>query len=373
MDGDRLIALAIPFFFLFIGIELLVARARRRTVYRLADAVGDLGCGMAQQLVLVFAGAALLGIYAWVYQHWRFLTLEVATPWPWLLSFFAVDFLYYWWHRASHRVNVLWAAHVVHHQSEDFNLAVALRQAVATSFTSLPFYLPMALLGVPPVVYATMVALSTLYQFWIHTELVGKLGPLEWILNTPSHHRVHHAVNPQYLDQNYAAALIVWDRLFGTFAEEREPCVYGTVQPLASFNPVWAQLAYWRDLWRKAGTLPRWRDRLRLWLMPPPWVPAGLPHEPDPDVVGRAKHETALSPLVKWYVLVQLVPAVVATFLAMWYQTDAPRLLLLAVVGLVFWTLVSLGGLLDRRRWAVAAEVARLAVVGAALAAVALA
>jgi len=269
-------------------------------------------------------------------------------------------------------VNVLWAAHVVHHQSEDFNLAVALRQAVATSFTSLPFYLPMAFLGVPPVVYATMVALSTLYQFWIHTELVGKLGRLEWILNTPSHHRVHHAVNPQYLDKNYAAALILWDRFFGTFAEEREPCVYGTVHPLESFKPVWAQLAYWRDLWRTAGTVARWRDRLRLWVMPPPWVPPGLPHQPDPEVVGRPKHETVLSPFVKWYVLVQLVPAIVATFLAMWYQTDAPRLTLVAVVALVFWTLISLGGLLDRRRWAVVAEVGRLAAVVAA-AAVALA
>lgn len=372
MNGERLIALAIPFFFLLIGIELLVARARRRRVYRLADAVGDLGCGMAQQLVLVFAGAALLAVYAWVHDHWRLFTLDAATPLPWVVSFFAVDFLYYWWHRASHRVNVLWAAHVVHHQSEDFNLAVALRQAIATSFTSLPFYLPMAFLGVPPIVYATMVALSTLYQFWIHTELVGKLGPLEWILNTPSHHRVHHAVNPRYLDRNYAAALILWDRLFGTFAEERETCVYGTVKPLGSFNPVWAQVAYLGDLWRKAVTMPRWRDRLRLWLMPPPWVPPGLAPEPDPVVEGRPKHDTALSPFVKWYVLVQFVPAVVATFLAMWHQADAPRLTLVAAAALVFWTLVSLGGLLDRRRWALVAEVARLAAV-AAIAAAALA
>jgi len=367
MEGDRLIALAIPFFFLFIGIELLLARARRRTVYRLADTVGDLGCGMAQQLVLVFAGAALLAIYAWVYGHWRLVTMEAGGPLPWVVSFLGVDFLYYWWHRASHRVNVLWAAHVVHHQSEDFNLAVALRQAIATSFTSLPFYLPMALLGVPPVVYATMVALSTLYQFWIHTELVGKLGPLEWFLNTPSHHRVHHAVNPRYLDRNYAAALIVWDRLFGTFAEEEEPCVYGTVRPLGSFNPVWAQLAYWGDLWRKAATLPRWADRLRIWVMPPPWVPAGTAHEPDPVVEGRAKHEVVLSPFVKWYVLAQLVPAVVATFLALWHRTDAPRFALLAAVALVFWTLISLGGLLDRRRWAPMAEVARLAAVATAV------
>jgi sterol desaturase/sphingolipid hydroxylase (fatty acid hydroxylase superfamily) len=373
LDGERLIALAIPFFFLLIGIELLVARARRRQVYRLADAVGDLGCGMAQQVVLVFASAGLLAVYAWVWDHWRVVTLDAATAAPWLVSFVAVDFIYYWWHRASHRVNVLWAAHVVHHQSEDYNLAVALRQAVATSFTSLPFYLPMALLGVPPVVYATMNAISTLYQFWIHTELVGKLGPLEWVLNTPSHHRVHHAVNPQYLDKNYAATLIVWDRLFGTLAEEREPCVYGTVQPFGSFNAAWAQVAYWDGLWRKAATFPRWRDRLLLWVMPPPWAPPDTPHLPDPEVRGRAKYDRPLGPAMRWYVFLQFVPAVAATALALWYQATAPRWLLGGVALLVVWTLASLGGLLDGRRWAIAAEAGRVVAVVAMVAAVALA
>jgi sterol desaturase/sphingolipid hydroxylase (fatty acid hydroxylase superfamily) len=359
MNGQRLIALSIPFFFLLIGIELGVARARRRRVYRLADAVGDLGCGMVQQLVLVFIGAALLAAYVWVHDRFRLLTLDAAGPAPWLLSFVAVDFLYYWWHRASHRVNVLWAAHVVHHQSEDFNLAVALRQAIGTSFTTLPFYLPMALLGVPPVVYSTMVALSTLYQFWIHTELVGKLGPLEWVLNTPSHHRVHHAVNPEYLDRNYAATLIVWDRLFGTFVEERAAPVYGTVEPLRSFNPVWAQLAYFGELGRKAARFPRWRDRLRLLLMPPPWTPPGVPHAPEPEVRGRAKHDPPLSTRVRVYALVQLVPAVVATTFAIWHRDDAPRPLLAAVAVLVVWTLLALGGLLDGRRWAVPVETGR--------------
>jgi alkylglycerol monooxygenase len=363
MNGERLIALAIPFFFLLIGIELVAARARGLRVYRLADAVGDLGCGMAQQLVLLFAGAALLAAYAWVHDRFRLFTLDAATPAPWLLAFVGVDFLYYFWHRASHRVNVLWAAHVVHHQSEDYNLAVALRQAVATSFTSLPFYLPLALLGVPPGVQATTVALSTLYQFWIHTELVGKLGPLEWVLNTPSHHRVHHAVNPAYLDRNYAATLIVWDRLFGTFAGEEEPCVYGTVQPLASFNAAWAQVAYWVDLWRRAAGFARWRDRLLLWVMPPPWAPEEETHPPDPEVRGRSKYDPPLRPAVRWYVLAQFIPAVAATALALFYRAAAPRALLVAAALLVLWTLVALGGLLDRRRWAPAAEVPRLVAV----------
>jgi sterol desaturase/sphingolipid hydroxylase (fatty acid hydroxylase superfamily) len=365
MNGERLIALAIPLFFLLIGIELLVARARRRPVYRLADAVGDLGCGMASQLALVFTGAALLAVYVGIHERWRVLTLDARTPAPWLVAFVGVDLIYYWWHRASHRVNVLWAAHVVHHQSEDYNLAVALRQAVATSFTSLPFYLPLAFLGVPPVVYATVSALSTLYQFWIHTELVGRLGPLEWVLNTPSHHRVHHAVNPVYLDRNYAATLIVWDRLFGTYAEEREPCVYGTVQPLASFNAAWAQIAYWVDLARKAASLPRWRDRLLVWVMPPDWHVPGVVPAPDPEVRGRPKHEAPVGARVRWYAFGQFVPALVATAVALWFQAEAPRWALAAVALLVLWTLAALGGLLDGRRWAPLAEAARLVAVAA--------
>src|SRR6266852_2961559 len=241
------IALAIPFFFLLMGVELWVAGRRGARVYRFNDALVDLSCGMTQQVLLVFAVGLLGACYLWLYQH-RFWSLH--GPAAWLVAFFAVDFIYYWWHRLSHRVNFLWAVHVVHHQSEDYNLAVALRQAVLSVWTIWPFHLSLALIGVPPVVFATVESFSTLYQFWIHTELVGKLGWYERAFNTPSQHRVHHAINPRYLDRNYAATLCIWDRLFGTFQEEREQTVFGLVKPLASFNPLWAQLQAWAALWR---------------------------------------------------------------------------------------------------------------------------
>jgi sterol desaturase/sphingolipid hydroxylase (fatty acid hydroxylase superfamily) len=358
LETRNYIALAVPFFFLLIGIELLVARARRRSVYRLADAVGDLGCGVGQQAVLVFAGAALLAAYATIHDRWRLHTFEVSSVAPWLIAFVVVDLAYYWWHRLSHEVNVLWAVHVVHHQSEDYNLAVALRQAIGSSFTSLPFYLPLALLGVPTVVYATVSAFSTLYQFWIHTELIGKLGPLELFLNTPSHHRVHHAVNPRYLDRNYGATLIVWDRLFGTFAEEHEAPIYGTVKPLGSFNPVWAQVAYWVELWRKSRALPRRRDRLRLWIARPDWPPDP---EHAPVVEGRARWDRPLSPGTKLYVAAQFVPVVVVTFLMLLAANGGDRRLLAAGLVFVAATLVALGGLLDGRAWARPLEAVRVA------------
>jgi sterol desaturase/sphingolipid hydroxylase (fatty acid hydroxylase superfamily) len=362
------IALAIPFFLLLIGVELVAARARRRSVYRLKDALADLGCGVGQQVVLVFAGAALLAAYAWLYRHARLVEFAPASPWPWLVAFAFVDVAYYWWHRLSHEVNFLWAAHAVHHQSEDYNLAVALRQSILTSFTSLPFYLPMAFLGVPTMVYATSVAFSTLYQFWIHTELVGKLGPLERVLNTPSHHRVHHAVNPQYLDRNYGAILIVWDRLFGTFREERESPVYGTTKPLASFNPAWAQVQTWFEIAEKARALPRRRDRLRLWLSSPSVDPLGRPPPTEPELRARARFDVPAAPALQIYALVQFAPVVAATFLMLLAQSTAPGGVLAASGVLVFWTLVSLGGLMDAQAWAWPVEVGRLAAVAGAIA-----
>ncbi len=361
------IAFAIPFFLLLIGIEILVARSRGRSVYRVQDALADLGCGVGQQVVMVFAGAALLAGYEWLYQHARAVTFHAGSVAPWAIAFVFVDVAYYWWHRLSHEVNFLWAAHAVHHQSEDYNLAVALRQSILTSFTSLPFYFPMAALGVPTVVYATMVAFSTLYQFWIHTELVGNLGVLEWFLNTPSHHRVHHAVNPQYLDRNYGAILIVWDRLFGTFAPEQEVPTYGTTKPMASFNPAWAQVQTWFEIAEKARPLPRRRDRLRMWLAPPSWNPAGPPPPTDAELRARPKYAADVPSALRLYALVQFAPLIAATFFMLLWQYTAPRGTLLAAALLVAWTLVSLGALMDGRRWAAPVELARVIALAGAL------
>jgi len=240
------IALAVPVFFLLIGLELLIARARRQRVYRFTDSFADLGCGVAQRVVLLLFEAGLLAVYQLLYVHGRLWSFADGSLWPWVIATIGVDLGYYWWHRLSHEVNVLWAVHVVHHQSEDYNLAVALRQAVLSPITVMPFYLPLAVLGVPLFHFFIVNALSTLYQFWIHTELVGRMGFFEKLINTPSLHRVHHAVNPQYLDKNYAATFICWDQMFGTLKREEQLPVYGVSHPLRSFDPVWAQV---QPLW----------------------------------------------------------------------------------------------------------------------------
>ncbi len=358
------IAVAVPGFFALIGVEMAVARARGVRVYRLADSVTDLSCGVSSQIEAMFFAAIQLAIYAFLWSRFRFFDLH---GWQaWVVAFFGVDFLYYWWHRLSHEVNFLWAAHVVHHQSEDYNLAVALRQSITTSWTALPFYIPLAFVGVPPLVFAITHALSTLYQFWIHTQLVKKIhGPIDWILNLPSHHRVHHAVNPQYLDKNYAATLIVWDRLFGTYIEEDEPCVYGITKPLASFNPMWAQVHYWLELARRSVRTSGF-DRVRVWFASPAWVGKNESKYVT-DVHARPKYDVTASRKTRRYVFVQYIFLLGAMSALMFAHASLPPVAVASCCAALALGLVAMGALLEEKSWARAMEVARIALSIAAI------
>ncbi len=352
------IALAVPGFFALIGVEMLVAKKRGVRVYRLADSITDLSCGVSSQIEAMFFAAMQLAIYALVWSRFRFFDLH---GWrAWLVAFIGVDFLYYWWHRLSHEVNFLWAAHVVHHQSEDYNLAVALRQSITTSWTSLPFYLPLAFVGVPTLVFAITHALSTLYQFWIHTELVKKIhGPLDWVLNLPSHHRVHHAVNLQYLDKNYAATLIVWDRLFGTYIEEEEKCVYGITKPLASFNPLWAQLHYYVELAQRAARASGF-DRVRVWLASPAWK--GKNEKPYvTDVKTRPKYDVTASRKTRRYVFAQYILLLAVTPLLMVAHASLALWVLGVCCAALALGLIAMSALLENKWWARALEASRIA------------
>jgi len=367
----NLIALAIPVFFAMIGVEILIARWQGQTVYRFNDAITDLSCGIGQQVTGVFMKTAVFAGYLWLYGHARLFDLPEHHWAVWVLGALGVDFAYYGWHRASHRINFVWATHVPHHQSQDYNLAVALRQAWFSRVTSAPFHWPLALIGLPPVVFLVNDSLNTLYQFWIHTETVQKLGPLEWVLNTPSHHRVHHAVNPRYVDKNYAGVLIVWDRAFGTFEEEREPACYGTVKRYRSWNPIWANFEYWGYLLDEARAATSWRDRLRIFVAPPEWRPAYRPALPQPVEVSRdtfEKWQTPVGPGLTVYVTAHFVLIAVAVT-TMLFIEDQATWAVLGTLGLpVLWTTVTWGALFEGRAWGVASEGARLGVLGVLIA-----
>ena len=280
MSPNQVIVLAMPVFLLLIAVEFAVGLRRGRNTYALADTLSSIGLGMLSRVADVFTLALRLGIYVWVQDHaalWRdggFWT----SPAGWLLALVCYDFLYYWNHRIGHEVGVFWAAHVVHHQSQHYNLSTALRQPASYALLGWVFYLPMALAGVPPLVFAVVGLVDLLYQFWIHTEQIGSLGRFDRWFASPSNHRVHHAVNGRYLDRNYGGILMLWDHLFGTFEPEdpAEPCVYGTRKPLQSWDPVWANAEVYAALARDSARAKRWRDKLQAWLRPPGWRPADV-------------------------------------------------------------------------------------------------
>jgi sterol desaturase/sphingolipid hydroxylase (fatty acid hydroxylase superfamily) len=214
-----------------------------------------------------------VAFYGVLYTH-RFFEIG-AGPLAWLLLVFAEDFTYYAWHRASHEVRFMWAAHENHHSSEAFNLSTALRQSWTTPLTIPLFYFWLPLLGFSPVMILTQISFSLIYQYWIHTELIGRLGPLEWILNTPSHHRVHHGSNVEYLDRNHAGIFIIWDRLFGTFEPERARVAYGLTKNIGTFRPMTIAFHEWAALGRDVRRARTFRDRVGYVFRPPGWSPDG--------------------------------------------------------------------------------------------------
>ena len=269
---------AIPGFVVLIIIEAIYAYFKGRFNFRSMDTISSLSSGNTNTLKSILGLSIVIISYSWV--HSKVALVEIETTWlVYLLSFIAIDFASYWSHRLNHSINIFWNRHVVHHSSEEFNLAVALRQSIS-GFVSLGFIFlfPAALLGLPPKVIGVIAPLHLFMQFWYHTEHIGKLGWLEYIIVTPSQHRVHHAINPIYLDKNLSAIFCVWDRIFGTFQEEldEEPCVYGVTRQVNTWNPIKINFQHvWlliKDAWRTNNFV----DKLRIWFMPTGWRPADV-------------------------------------------------------------------------------------------------
>ncbi len=389
-----IILFSIPFFFLLLGLELAYSAWSGRRLLRLNDSIADLSCGTLSQISGVFSKLLTVGIYIGVERHWAVQNWAAWIPaWPagapfvsyegfpwfearpvelasWAAVFLLVDLAYYWSHRLSHQINLLWAGHVVHHSSEEYNLAVALRQSSLHGLFTWIFYVPLALLGVPWTMYVTCYALNLVYQFWIHTRAVGRMGRFtEWVLNTPSHHRVHHGVNPKYLDKNHGGVFIIWDRLFGTFQVEEEEPVYGITTPLRSWNPLWANIHVFHDIARDAWRARSWRDRFMYIFGPPGWRPESeggrvAPKEVDPATIE--KFDPEIPPSLAWYGFAQFVVAIVAS-VALLNAADALPLHHTAAAG--FWIAISLAGVagvFEAAKWAVPIETSRLTVLGAA-------
>ena len=349
-----LVPYAIPFFVLSMLIEWLYGLRKGRNTYRINDTVGSLFMGTlrtASKLVLIGIGGAVFAAIEDHYALWRMDTSHWAT---WVFAFIAYDLCYYWNHRIGHERQIFWASHVAHHQSEEYNLSTALRQTSTGFLLSWLFYVPLFLMGVPAEAYVTVASANLIYQFWVHTEHVPKLGWFEWVFVTPSNHRVHHAQNDDYMDRNYGGVFILWDRLFGTFQEERddEPCIFGIRGPLHTFNPLWANLHIYvgmvQDAWRTAD----WRDRLRVIGSRTGWRPQDVadryPREKT-DLSHFVKYDPEVSTAVKTYALLQLLVTTTVGS-ALLFVAGLSWLETAAAVGLMLFAMVCTGQWLDGRK-----------------------
>ncbi|MEP1741218.1 MAG: sterol desaturase family protein [Kangiellaceae bacterium] len=317
--ATQIILFATPIFFLLIFIELWASVKAKSKVFRFNDAITSLSLGIISQTqkLMVFTFAAI--VYAWLEKTLALGRLSADSIWTWLFAFVFYDFLYYWYHRFSHQINFLWAAHVVHHQSEEYNLTTALRQT-SSSVGAWMFYIPSFVIGIPAEVFFVSGALNLVYQFWVHTQLIGKLGWFETIFVTPSHHRVHHGQNQIYIDKNHGGVFITWDRLFGTFQEELdgEKVIYGVRRAVKSFNPLWANIHTWWSLISDAWRTESWKDKFRIWFMPTGWRPEDVSKKFPIKKVNPnelVKYDPPSSLWLKVYVLIQFSVALVAAVL----------------------------------------------------------
>jgi len=355
------IALSIPVFFILIAVELVYTFYKKLNYYRLNDSLSNLSQGIGSQLVGIFLKTITFFGYLFIYEHWRFYSFS-NTIWTWLFLFMGVDFFYYWFHRLSHQINALWAAHIVHHQSEEYNLTVALRQSWFQSGFSWVFYLPLAFAGFEPVMFLTVSAFNTLYQFWIHTRAIGDMGPLEWFLNTPSHHRVHHGSNPKYIDKNHAGTLIIWDRLFGTFQKEEEEVVYGITTPLASWNPVWANFHYWIELFNTTKKASGIREKVYVFTKSPGWFPENMGGRQFPKEINLdsyVKYSPVYNRKFNVYILFQFVFSLIIASILIFNAAKLNLLQLSACVILVIMSLTSYGSLMEQTKWGIKLEYSR--------------
>ncbi|CAD5125186.1 DgyrCDS13427 [Dimorphilus gyrociliatus] len=330
---------------------------------RLNDAMSSISAGIISQLPLLFGRSIEVVVFCYVHKHYKIAELNWNSPITWWIGFLGVDLGYYCLHRAGHEINLFWAAHQVHHSSQDYNLSTALRQSIFQRYCSWMFYAPLALF-LPPQVYMVHVQFNLLYQYWIHTELIDTLGPLEWIMNTPSHHRVHHGRNPYCIDKNYAGTLIIWDRLFGTFQAEEREVSYGLVHPLQTWNPFNVQLCHFKWIWLRFNQEKTILDKLSTIFKGPGWhkgTPRLGKHEELPEVEYPVKlYDNHLPYWYNIYVFAHFLILIVAYTELVQFKTIMTSYQITLAILFILYSLTTFGALNDKKIYGCYMESVRL-------------
>lgn len=363
MDFNPII-LSIPIFFILILIEIIYELVTKLKTYRANDAISNISCGITSQIAGALWGVIGIGMYQYIYQFWSITEIPV-TWWSSIILFILVDFFYYWYHRTSHEVNFMWnITHVVHHQSEDYNLSVALRQSSFGGTLGMFFYLPLAFMGFNTYAFIAIKGFNLIYQFWIHTEAINKLPKwFEWLLNTPSHHRVHHGRNPKYIDKNHAGTLMIWDRLFGSFKEEEEKPTYGVTKPTNTWNPIWANVLPILDMGKQIRQTPGIINKMKVLFYKPGWQPVelgGYQAVAEVDESTYAKFDTHPHlPMIR-YVFAQFILILGFTAFFLFTQSNYEIAVKWVMAGYIVWSVAQLGILMENRSNWISSEYIRI-------------
>lgn len=354
----QILNIAMPIFLVFVLAEKAYGWWKERAPLRMMDTISSLSSGLTNVLKDVLGLSISILTYSWMVEHWALVRVE-SSVWMYVIAFIALDFSGFLVHWLSHRVNFFWNRHLIHHSSEEFNLACALRQSISVFVQLFTFFLlPAALLGVPQQVIAIVTPLHLFAQFWYHTVYIGRMGWLEHIIVTPSHHRVHHAINPIYIDKNYGNIFIIWDKLFGTFQEElpEVPPVYGITKPVRTWNPIKINFQHLGQLAFDAWHARHWSDKLRIWWMPTGWRPADVAERYPIDYIQDVYHfdkynPTHSTPLITWSWVQFIVTFLLMAFLfADIARIGSPHIFLYG--GLIFLMIFSFTELMDGHPYA---------------------
>lgn len=356
LETNGYYALGIPAYFLLIAIEVAISKARGVRVYRFADTIGNLGAGLGEIVLGLFLAPYLLALYDLGFAQLALIHWPKGAIAPWIIAFFAADLGYYWYHRAGHRVGVLWAIHGVHHQSEQFNVSIAMRHPWFSDVYSFPFYVLLPVLGVTALQFFVAISAISFYALSVHTQIFHRPG--FFIFVTPATHIVHHCRNPRYLGKNLGAMFTLWDRLFGTHVEldPADPPQLGTPVGYQTHDGARSQWIFFRDIIANARRAANWREALKAFFSYPNWRPKGAP----PLARPAARPDEAIPRGLKHYVTAQFGLTVVFSTLILWKRSLEPLGLQVFSAAMILWSIAAVGGLLDGRRGALRWEIARL-------------
>jgi sterol desaturase/sphingolipid hydroxylase (fatty acid hydroxylase superfamily) len=352
----------VPFFIGIMGLEYYFSRKRQLEVHQFNESVANINVGIAERMTDIFVSGMFFKVFTWIYENWAIVKLP--QNWlTWIGIFLLTDLVWYWYHRMGHRVNLFWSAHVVHHQSEDFNYTTSVRITVFQAVARGLFWCILPLAGFSPLMITVLLMIHGAYPFFTHTQLIGKLGWLEKMIVTPSHHRVHHSSNPEYLDKNYGDMLIIWDKLFGTFAEETVTPVYGLTKPLKSHSFLWQHFHFYLEMILSFKRARGWKSKFKIIF--------GKPDDIDPRIrtwleyklLSRNK-DIELPRSVQHFIAFQTFLTLVCLFLTIFYATELTKEELILSSVFILVSVIYTGAMLDKKSWVFHLELIRLVLIG---------